>query len=475
MLQQVGSFKRYDGKGRSDSAASFPERHDAEDSADAYFHFTIKNQSTNIELSSPRSPHGSSTLFHGNCVFRQEYDRQTKRRFNQKSLVLISHHEFTALFRQVLHAIIAHDHALSDPDRLEAVTAEMANWISPGIGQLQLPLFGRVFNFDIPPHSSFPLQGLRSVTEIGQNIFVSAYEPTANWQSILPYFYTIKELYHTFEQLFLGNSVIVLAKSPQLCSTVVTRLLDLIKPVPWGGLCRPYLIMQSEFFAGSPGATESTALPRNFIVGITNPFLLKRIISAAVAQKYAAPHVVQLKEELDPISPPIRLRKSLREKVSHSPPQKIDIPGGLDPIEVGKKHLRADEDFLIQLFKLLQDPSSSQNMIENLVCRHFADLAATLLAPINRYLATHLAATAPNSEHKTSMVEYANFNPDEFMKALHQSGTGVKWRGRALSAQKSRNAFFETFLAGPNFFAWMEVKSSLEAEARAGLLNEKSP
>lgn len=370
--------------------------------------------------------------------------------------------------------MVANDHALSNPDRLEAVTAEMANWPSPGIGQLQLPLFGRVFNFDIPPHSSFPLQGLRSVTEIGQNIFVSAYEPTENWQNILPYFYTIKELYHTFEHLFLGGSVIVLAKSPQLCSAVVTRLLDLIKPVPWGGLCRPYLTMQSEFFAGSPGATESTALPRNFIVGITNPFLLKRIISAAVTQKYAAPHVVQLKEELDPISPPIRLRKSLREKVSHSPPQKIDIPGGLDPIEVGKRYLRADEDFLSQLFTLLQDPSSSQNMIENLVRRHFADLAATLLAPINRYLATHLAAVpTQDSERKASTVEYANFNTDEFMKALHQSGTGIKWRGRGLSAQKSRNAFFETFIAGPNFFAWMEVKSSLEAEARAGLLNEK--
>ena len=78
----------------------------------------------------------------------------------------------------------------------------------------------------------------------------------------------ITDLYVVYEKLILCESVIVVAKSPQLASEAVSSLVDLIRPVPYAGIIKPYMTMQANFQSiGIDGGT-----PRSFIIGITSMY-----------------------------------------------------------------------------------------------------------------------------------------------------------------------------------------------------------
>lgn len=127
---------------------SFPERQDSELSEDAHFHFTIRNSSPDISLRSPSAPFGSPSLLFGNTVFRQEYDSVNKRSFSQKALVIISNHEFSSLFGEILK-ILTKSGFISDPTRLEAACSEISKWPSPIVGKQHLPFLGTVLEFEM--------------------------------------------------------------------------------------------------------------------------------------------------------------------------------------------------------------------------------------------------------------------------------------------------------------------------------------
>ena len=127
---------------------SFPERQDTETTEDLVFNFTIANNSPEISLSSPSAPHGSPTQFYGCCVFRQELDHSEKRSFNQRSLVLISNHEFPAFFAHLLKQMTATG-AISDPSALEAAYSQMRNWPSPRLGRHELPFLGSMITLEM--------------------------------------------------------------------------------------------------------------------------------------------------------------------------------------------------------------------------------------------------------------------------------------------------------------------------------------
>jgi len=138
---------------------SFPERQDTETAEDLTFHFTVRNHSPDILLSSPYSPHGSASTFFGYCVFRQEMDQTMKRSFNQRTLVLISNHDFPGLFFRMLHQMTSSG-MISDPNALEAAFTHVSSWPPPSIGRHELPFLGSMIELDIAPHAAIPLQGL---------------------------------------------------------------------------------------------------------------------------------------------------------------------------------------------------------------------------------------------------------------------------------------------------------------------------
>ncbi|EMD66344.1 hypothetical protein GGP41_006232 [Bipolaris sorokiniana] len=438
---------------------SFPEQQNTETAEDLCYDFAITNNSPDIQLTSPNAPHGSAVTFYASCIFRQEFDDTMKRSFNQRALVLISHHNFTALNHRILQKMTESGH-LSDPTTLEAAYKQMNNWMPPALGHHNLPFLGSMLRLDIAPHRAFPLQGLPGpnplMSDTAQSIY--AYEPIGYWDSIMHYMPCITDLYVLYEKLILCESVIVIAKSPQLASEAVSSLLDLICPVPYAGVVRPYMTMQANFKSiGIDGGT-----PTSFIAGVTNPFLLKRIIAAVEASHQARPHILYLQNFDGPV--PMRRHHSLHHKSSRN--ALLDLPGG--GIEVHtppKRFLKSDPTVVSQIDALLKLGDQTQDL-GPIIRRHFAELTAQFIAPINRYLATsHVVTPGGNSR-------YASFQVREFLSSVSKHGTSVKFRGsNPLQRHRARDGMYETFCNSPNFYSWLEMKISLENEASAGMLN----
>lgn len=443
---------------------SFPERQDSETIEDAYFTYTLRNNSPDVMLDSPNAPYGSSTELYGHCVFRQQYDQMTKRSFNQKSLAIIANQPFPAFFLALLHKMAAAGDIL-DPTMLEAVYHQVSGWPVLSNGQHELPFMGSLISLEIPPHVAFPLQGLQRHTVTGNpsNMMIYAYQPSGSWNKLLSLLPSIVILYVVYERLLLGESVVILARNPQLCSECVSAFVDLLRPVPYAGVVRPYMIMQSDF---TPLGLDSS-ISSHFIAGITNPFLLKRVTSAFEHDKRQTPLVVFLHETEDRI--PIKKSNSQKQRKQTA----IDFPGAMAGVQESKKYLKSDHALTKSLDQLLKNGSSSStDDADSLIRRHFAELTAQFLAPLNRYLATKMASTPLTPGGRN--LSYANFSTKDFLQSLSKYGTSVKFRGQnSLQRHKARDAMYAAFCNSPNFYSWLDMKTTLERQASVGMLNEQ--
>jgi hypothetical protein len=351
------------------SMYSFPEQQNTETAEDLAFNFAVTNNSPDVKISSPNAPHGSTDTFYGTCIFRQEFDHSMKRSFNQRTLVMISQHNFPSFNNRLLQKM-TQSGVISDPTTLQAAYNQMFAWRPPRVGRHELSFLGSVVTLDIAPHRSFPLQGLAGPTPLISDSpsSIYAYEPIGSWDNIMHFMPCITDLYVLYEKLVLCESIIVVAKSPQLASEAISSLLDLICPVPYAGVVKPYMTMQADFKSiGIDGGT-----PQPFIVGITNPFLLKRIIAAAESSHRMRPHILYLQNFDGPV--PTRRHHSIHHKSSRN--ALLDLPGG--GIEVhtpSKRFLKSDPIVLTQIEALLKLGDQTRD-IGPIIRRHFADLTA---------------------------------------------------------------------------------------------------
>lgn len=441
---------------------SFPEQQNTETAEDLTFNFTINNNSPDIRLSSPHAPYGSPNTFHGCCVFRQELDLSMKRSFNQRTLVLISHHNFLSFYSRLLYKM-TESGVISDPTVLETCYHQMNTWPAPSVGHHNLSFLGGAIALDIAPHYAFPLQGLPGPTPLisDKASSVYAYEPLGSWDTIMTFMPCITDLHVLYEKLLLCESVIVIAKSPQLCSEAISSLVDLIRPVPFAGEIKPYMTMQVDFKSiGIDGGT-----PRPFIVGVTNPFLLRRVISATESTNRTRPHILYLQNFDGPV--PTKRHHSLHHKSSRN--ALLDLPGGgIDAQAPSKRFLKSESSFISQIETLLKLGDQTREL-GPLIRRHFAELTATFLAPVNRYLATS-NVVSPGGNHR-----YASFSAPEFLHNLAKHGTSVKLRGQGpIQRHRSRDGLYSSFVNSPNFYSWLDMKLGLENEANAGSLGPAS-
>jgi len=296
----------------------------------------------------------------------------------------------------------------------------------------------------------------------GKPVSIYAYEPLGSWDNIMPFMPCLSDVDIVYEKLLLCESIIVLARSPQLCSETVSALVDLIRPIPYAGEVKPYMTMQSEFRSiGIDGGT-----PRPFIIGITNPFLLKRVLGATENNERGRPHVLYLHSVDGHV--PIKRHHSLR----HRMPNALDMPGGIDSHPSTKRFLKSDRTLIQSLDSILRADSQTKNEIGSLVRRHYAELTAQYLAPVNRYLATN---ASPNFIAPGGNYRYANFSEADFLLSLSKHGSSVKFRGQSpMQRHKARDGLYEGFCRSPNFYSWLDMKLSLEKEASAGLLGPNS-
>jgi hypothetical protein len=72
----------------------------------------------------------------------------TKRSFNQKSLVLLSNHNFPAFHLRLLRSLTEFG-PISDPLKLEAASSGIAQWPAPVIGHQDLPFLGYLLQLEM--------------------------------------------------------------------------------------------------------------------------------------------------------------------------------------------------------------------------------------------------------------------------------------------------------------------------------------
>ena len=298
-----------------------------------------------------------------------------------------------------------------------------------------------------------PLQGLGGLHTISEKYSAHPFyadQPVAPWEKLIRYMPSLWDLYKVFERLLLSESVVVIAKNPQVCSEVISALIDLIRPIPYAGNCRPFVIMQSEFFASNLEQGPN----RSFIIGITNPFLLKRLATQLEGIKPL--YILHLSD--GHTQAPLKVDKHERQTRTN-----IELPGSPIPHVHHKSYIKPDREFLRSLNSMA---INSDSPISSTMRRHFSFLAAQFLAPFNRYFATLMSSivTSPGGN-----LNYHNFSETDFMKNLSHYDSSVPCKGNsALARHKSRDALYLAFCRSASFYSWLEMKLSLEKEASAG-------
>lgn len=121
---------------------SFPERVNSDTIEDSAFHFKFRHSSPEVSCEPTEDDPG---YWYGFCLFRQQRDISVKRNYRQKSLVLVSQHDFAPLFAHLVKTISTLDFAVS-PTLIESACSNIAAWAGPEAGVQELPFLGSLLD-----------------------------------------------------------------------------------------------------------------------------------------------------------------------------------------------------------------------------------------------------------------------------------------------------------------------------------------
>ena len=205
--------------------SSFPEKSNSDTVEDSAFHFKFRQTSPNVLYAETED---DPAHWYGYCLFRQLHDVSAKRNYRQKSLILISQHDFPPLFGHIVKTISLLGFAVS-PALIESACSNIAGWGPPEIGMKELPFLGEILEVHMfvlrplscfsrgrastrlivpvrPPHHAFPLQGLTSPNPSSTDLRVQykeihTSEPVGSWARLATLLASLSELYIIFERV----------------------------------------------------------------------------------------------------------------------------------------------------------------------------------------------------------------------------------------------------------------------------------
>ncbi|KAJ3387506.1 hypothetical protein HDU84_000757 [Entophlyctis sp. JEL0112] len=234
---------------------------------------------------------------YGYAYFRQARDARISRGYFQKSVVVLTplanaHGLFLRVLREggvgerVMDALVAE--AGDDGVGILAKTVlskfctEISNWATPissvtcrslyEAQTMQLSVMGSRMLFSVAPTTRFA-QFYNVQTHDSLVAHVAAPCPLYSTFAANPALaYTLWEL------MLLAEPVLVKASTPRGCSHVVQAIVEMIKPLPYGGDFRPFFtVMDADLTAvvggiGSSGGSNNASAT---VLGVTNPYFDK--------------------------------------------------------------------------------------------------------------------------------------------------------------------------------------------------------
>nr|SVE90405.1 EOG090X031T [Daphnia sinensis] len=384
-----------------------------------------------------------SSYWWGFAYFRQVKDKNLRRGYFQKSLVIVTRLPFVELFQELM-AVIAPEFFDKGSICLEISAKEIDQWPRPVPGiVLNLPLLGTLFQVRIPSFSaaaspSFSTSLAASPSKSSTNSLLRRRCLIATdvdlYSALAP---LLPHLQMLWELLLCGEPLVVMATSPSICSHVVQALVNLIHPLQYCLDYRPFFTIHDSEFKEYTGRPSDP--PPSVLLGVTNPFFAKAL------QHW--PHIIRIGGEILSSSAGLKIRAS-KSNASSSSKMSECKPGVYTSY---KPHLTRDKALLKLIAKGAQ--TRRPNQVQSaLMRRHFLELTQSFIIPLERYFARLMPLQKSISPYK-AVPGLSPFKAEEFLASVEHCGpqltTGVKgdWTG-----------LYRRFLRTPNFESWSQQR-----------------
>ncbi|KZT07668.1 DUF1630-domain-containing protein [Laetiporus sulphureus 93-53] len=324
---------------------------------------------------SDQRPHTVDGFIYGYSHFTQRRDATSKRGYQQRSVVILTHLAYPALFHTLVSklgpAFLMHGSPM-----LEAACHNVASWSDPSPGHVvELEFLGTVFQTELPlhvdtqqaPSTKPPPTPLNGSCEAPCQILASL--PPSEPPALLLFEACLPQLWSIWECLVLCEPILVYGPSPAMTSQAVWWLRDILRPIPVAGDFRPFFTIHDADHTALVNPRPPSA---GLLLGVTNPYF-------EGACKHW-PHVLSLGR-----TPPTKSK-------AHVAASPGPLPGWKSRMH--KRYVARDHALLEQLKAACTGSEQAKREASAALRQHFSSRTAALLVPLQRYLQTLIPSPA---------------------------------------------------------------------------------
>ncbi|KAJ6498965.1 hypothetical protein C8R45DRAFT_980498 [Mycena sanguinolenta] len=406
-----------------------------------------------LPLPGDRRPATMDGFMYGFAHFTQRKDASSKRGYEQRSLVILTHHPYPALFARITALLgpLFQQHGLP---MLEAACHNIGTWSDPTPGMtIELGFLGTVLSIELP-HSPEQQQLAAKVYDPRQHILASStpFSPPP----LLLFEAALSHLWSLWECLVLCEPLLIFGASPAQTSQAVWWLCDLLRPLPLTGDIRPYFTIHDTDHAALASRLPPTA---GRILGVTNPMFERECAHW--------PHVLSLGRNV-PLNTATHGASAGNTRVRAGP-----LPGW--KTRTHTRYVSKDRALLRRLEDVCAKGSDRDRLDASLdLRRHFHARTTEMLVPLSRYLHTLIptpterasastltisssASSSTVSSKTTEPLRMRPFSAPAFLASL-KTGTGAALPFRSTARRKE---FYERWLRTPAFGVWLGMQEGI--------------
>ncbi|KAF5379809.1 hypothetical protein D9615_005688 [Tricholomella constricta] len=391
-----------------------------------------------------KRPPTKDGFIYGYSHFTQKRVSTSKRGYEQRSVVILTQHQFPAFFSLLISIFgpLFQQHGLL---MLETACQNIATWRDPAPGEtLELGFLGSVLRLVIPltmdEQQFTPSQSTVGRYDPRQHIAASA-SPLLP-PPILLFEASLSQLWSIWECLVLCEPLFVFGASPAQTSQAIWWLRDLLRPIPFAGDFRPYFTMQDE----DHSLLVNRLPPKpGVLLGVTNPFFEKSCDHW--------PHILSLGCRRSGTS-------TAQKSISSSPAG--PVPGWKS--KKHKRYISKDRVLLRQLETALHSDERTKLNASLALRRHFHSRTTELVTPLARYLNTLIPSPTEVARSSAHTLRLKPFSSANFFASLKAHGSTLPFRSTS-----KRTEFYERLLKTPGFGLWLAQQEQIVE----GVLKEK--
>ncbi|KAF9266460.1 DUF1630-domain-containing protein [Marasmius fiardii PR-910] len=372
-------------------------------------------------------------FMYGYSHFTQRRDSRSKRGYEQRSVVILSHLPYPALFTS-LSSIFGPLFEVHGVPMLESACHNIATWFNrpdpiPG-AVLELGFLGSVLHSELPPtHDSQQLTDTSSFKQkFDPKLHILALTPPFLPPPLLLFEASLPHLWSIWECVVLAEPLLIYGSSPVETSQAVWWFRDLLRPIPLSGDIRPYFTIHDQ---------DHTVLVNRLppktgvLLGVTNPLFYK------LCSHW--PHILSLGRNVQHTS-------NVNGKHVNTLTNPGPAPGWKTLTH--KRYISKDRVLLKRLEDACRGSEEDRLNCSLILRRHFCARTNEILLPLSRYLNTLIPT--PSEVASDAGIRLKPFNNSHFFASLKAHGSTLPFRSNS-----KRNEFYERWLRTPAFGLWL--------------------